>query len=473
MSRAQGRRVAGRPPHQEATAQGRPGPRAGALLAVLVVVLTVATLVAAGAVGRAAGTRPAVSSRPDVGERSFVCTGGLPGTRAVAGTAGSRGSVTVDGRSRQAATFAVPRPLHVLADPESAADAYAAEGAATARWLAAAACPEPRPGWWFVGAGATDGHDTVLTVANPRPGSAIFDVDVFGPHGLVDAPGLHGLTLASGRTRTLDLARVAPATGDLAVRVRTSRGLVSVGAAESWSPALIGKQVREWVAPQPAPSREVNLTGLSGGGSSSLVVANPGEREAVVHLRLVGKNGTYQPTSHASVTISPGEVSDVDVSDVVRPGTAAILLEANVPVVATLRSVHGNDEAYAAATGPLRGTAVVGVPPVGRAGIVLVSVPPTQDASPGRQARQPARGARAELRILGKGGRQLGSRTAAVPASGSATVPLRRGTRAVAVSASGGDVVATVVLRSGPGIATLPVASSLTQQRRPGVLPAW
>lgn len=467
MSRSQGRRIAERPQHDGA------GPLQ-LVAAVLLVALTIGALFAAGTTDHATGSRPVVTSRLDLGARNFVCTDVLPGTRGVAGTLSRGGTVTVDGRAQRAPSFAVRDRVRVVADRSAAPGAYAVQGATARRWLAATACPEPRPTWWFVGAGASDDHDTVLTVANPKQGSAIFDVDVIGPDGPVDAPGLHGLTLATGQTRRLDLTEVAPATGELAVRVRTSRGLVAVGAAESWAPALIGKRVREWVAPQPFPARDVDLAGIAGSGSGTLVVANPGEREAIVQLRLVGKGGTFDPTSHDSLTVPAGSVREVDLTGVLRAGTAAVRLTANVPVLATLRSVHQGDEAYAAAAQPLHGTATAGVPPGAGARLVLSSVTTAGTATDSRTDQQTGQHpATARLRVVGRDGRQLLSRTTTVPAAGSVAVALPRRSRAVGVTTAGGDVVGAVVLRSGPGIAAVSLSSQVTAQRRPGVLPGW
>jgi len=471
MSRAHGRRVAARAP------RGGSGPWP-LVAALLLVPLTVGALVAAGASDNVTGEQPAVASRLDVGTRSFVCTGGLPGTTAVAGTVNPRGTVTVNGGAPPTGSVRVHDPADVVADPAASTGAFAAQQAGSPRWLAAAGCPEPRPTWWFVGAGASDRHDTVLTIANPRPGTAIFDVDVIGADGPVDAPGLHGLTLASGATRTLDLARVAAATGDLAVRVQTSQGLVAAGAAESWAEALIGKTVHEWVPPQGAAARNVDLAGVAGDSSSTLVLANPGAREAVVRMRLVGKNGTFNPTRHASLTVSPGSIETVDVSDVVRSGTDAVRLAANVPVVATLRSVHQRDEGYAVAARPVHGSGAVAVPAGVRAGIVLASVPvgrKATDAAETQQQTQPAaqQPSSVRLRVLGRHGHRLRSLTVTVPAAGSVTTSLPRAARSVAVSVSDGGVVGAVVLRSGPGIAALPLVRPVAAQRRPGVVPGW
>lgn len=466
MSRPQGRRVA------ERHAPHRPRSRRLPLAALVVFVLTIGAVVAAGASDRSTGAQPVATSRLDTGSRSFTCTDGLPGTKAFAGSvappSAAAGTVSVGGRrlsGKVAASFAVPQPVTVVADRLAAPGAFALQVSRGSRWLAAASCPEPRATWWFVGAGAGGRHTTDITVANPRPGTAIFDVDVIGPDGPVQAPGLHGLTLASGATRTIPLSRKAAANGDLAVRVQASRGLVTAAASESWAPALIGKQTRAWVAPQPQESSSLDLVGLTAGDNATLVVANPGDREAVVTLQVVSRRGTFKPTSHATITVPPATVSDVDLSQVLDAGSAAVALTANVPVTATVRTSHGSGETYATAAPTLTGTSVVGVPSGTRASLVLASTArsASQDSSPSRIA----------VTVLGAKGRQLATRLVTVKPGQATTMRLPQKAVAVTAQARYGQVAGSLVATAGSGTTAIPLSPPVTAQRRPGVLPGW
>ncbi|HEY6935364.1 MAG TPA: DUF5719 family protein [Marmoricola sp.] len=455
MTRAGGRRSAAPPPTGR-----RPGQLRLALAGVGVVLLTLAALFAAGASGRATGPRPVPGTHLDLGARTFTCTGGLPGTTASAGSLDGGGhGVAVEGQDLPHPSFRVGQPTRVAADRAVAARAFAVQQSTGPRWLAAEPCPEPRATWWFVGAGASDRHRSEITVANPRPGVAIFDVDVLGPEGPVRAPGLHGLTLAPGAHRTIDLARMAPSDGDVAVRIRTSQGLVAAAAAERWAPGLIGSRTRAWVAAQPASGRDLALLGLPRAHQGSLVVANPAEREAVVKLRVVSTSGTFQPTRHASFTVPAGTVDDVDLSDVLDAKAAAVRLSASVPVTATVRSVSGAAEAYATAAQRLRGTSVAGIPAAGRSRLVLASL----GSGP----------ARVTVQVTGRHGQSLHTRHETVDAGAATTLALPAHALAVSVRSGGGDVAAGITTTSSAGLAAVPVAPAVTAQRRPGVLPAW
>ncbi|HET8561094.1 MAG TPA: DUF5719 family protein [Marmoricola sp.] len=462
MSRPQGRRVARRP------SADRSHDRRAPVVALAVFALTVGAVLAAGSSDLSTGAHPTATSRLDSSARTFTCTGELPGTRGVVGSAPGPGSISVAGRSlsgKSPDSFPVRHPVDVVADRSAAPEAFALQVSRGPGWLAAADCPEPRATWWFVGAGAGGHHSTDLTVGNPRPGTAIFDVDVLGPDGPVNAPGLHGLTLASGASRTIHLARTAAANGELAVRVRASRGLVTAAAAERWAPALIGKQTHDWVAAQPPESRSLRLVGLPGADNASLVVANPGDREAIVTLQVVSPRGTFKPSGNATLTVPPASVSDLDVSDVLDAHSAAVALTANVPVTATVRSSNGHDESYATAAGTLSGTSVTGVPPGTRSSLVLAAA-----TSPGAAQDRPAR---VSLTILGPGDRRLASHRVTVAPGQAAHVDLPKGAVAVTTSVRRGEVVGSLVATAGSGAAAIPVVPPVTTQRRPGVLPGW
>src|SRR5205085_6461861 len=169
----------------------------------------------------------------------FSCTGGI-------GSSTVRSGDLLNGLDRTRTVAG--KPLQIVADRSVARGAFAGQQFVSGTSLAWVPCPEPHANWWFAGAGsAAVTHDTVLTVTNPRPGAAVIDVDVFGTDGPVDAPGLHGITVAGRGTRVIDLARTAPTVGNVAVSVTASRGLVAVTAADRFAPGVLGKSVREWL----------------------------------------------------------------------------------------------------------------------------------------------------------------------------------------------------------------------------------
>jgi hypothetical protein len=427
-----------------------PGGRRNALLGLVVVTLTAAALAVAGTTPRGIGAPVQTFQRVELDQRSFTCTGGLPGASAVHGTrtAGAGAAVPVG-----------PEPQQFDVDRVDALDAFAGQEARTANWFAWLPCPEPRARWWFVGAGAAAvTHDTVLTITNPRVGQAVLDIDVLGAHGPVSSPGLHGITVAPHSTTVVDLAKVAPAVGELGVSVVASRGLVSISAADRFAPGVVGKAVQEWLPGQPGPSRSLMLTGLPPKpDSATLVVANPRRVEAVVSVEAVGATGTFAPKQDATVTVPPGSTMTLPVGAVFDGGPLAIRVSSPQPIAATVRTVTGGDVAFATAARPVSGSTSFAVPR-GGARLVLSSVGPASSTA---------------VTALGSKGQVLLDRQVVVPKGASVAAPLPAGTRYVRLTASGPDAVAGFSVTAPEGVATAGVNPVLGSVLRPVVRPAW
>lgn len=342
--------------------------RAGrsAVLGLMLVALTAGMLALSGTTPRGIGTPVGEVNRVALDQRTFVCDGKLPGTRVRRGT--------IVGGPR--ATVKVTAPLAVDVASDVARGAFAAEQAEAARWAAWQPCPEAQARWWFVGAGgASVTHDTVLTIVNPRAGAAVLDVDVYGPRGPVEAPGLHGLTVAGGATRTLDLATVAPGTGDLAVSVVARRGLVAVSATDTFSPGAIGKQVREWIPATTTPAKVVTLAGLpSRPSAATLLLANPGDVEVIAEVEVIGSGSTFTPQDVLPVALPPRSVRPVPVSAAFDGKPVAFRVTGTGPLTGTVRVTRRNDIAFAAGVRTIRGATAVAVPPGSGRQLVLSSL---------------------------------------------------------------------------------------------------
>jgi hypothetical protein len=349
-------------------------------------------------------------------------------------------------------------PTVVTTPAEESTGAFASQVASAARWLAATPCPEPRSEWWFVGVGGSGQHSSTLLLSNPRAGDAVVDVEVRGPKGVVQSPGLRGLFVPSGRTKALDLSRLAPATGDLAVHVSTSRGLVAAAATDSLSPVVTDKPLREWVAPQPAAARELTLTGLPPKVSSAtLLVTNPADVEALVEIRGIGAEATFAPKDGATLRVPPGGVGQVPVTALFDGKPLAVSVKADRPVAATVRAYADGDEAYAGAAGAPADGATLAVPE-GTTGQVRVS----------------STGPKGAITVTAYDvkGRSLARKRLAVAAGTSAGVDLPQGTRSVQVRDASVGLVAGLALTGPGGIASAVFETPVQAARTPEVRPA-
>lgn len=433
------------------------------LSALGVVLLTVAALVVAGTTPRPTGVHQPTTRTATLG-RDLSCAGGVPGAVGRVGQVGATtpGTVTVGGEPVTRRSFRLgSHPARVRIPSRGAAHGYAVRYASTAHWLAAGACPSPRPDWWFVGVGGGITHDSVLTLDNPRPGAAVVDIDVFGPDGPVQAPGLRGLRVGSLRSLHLDLKKVAPSVGDLAVHVSASRGLVAASAAEVWSADFVSLKAHGWVTPQTRARRNSILVGLAARPQhATVLIANPAAKEAVVDLKLVGVHGAFAPTEHPSVRVPPATVLSVDLGAVGKSRPMAVLLRSQVPVTATVRTTRGTDETYAGVATPVGAGAVVGLPARTPARLVLV----------GGKA-----GGRATVTGYDSSGVALGSRGVVLAGRGAVSTAMWPRAVALKVSTDHGRLTGAVVLGKPGGrtVATIPLSATSSDTRVPAVRPGW
>lgn len=323
------------------------------------------------------------------------------------------------------------------------------------RTVAVAHCPSPASSWWFTGAGATLDHSSELVLANADPGPAVVNVRVFGPDGPVETVGTRGLTVAPGERTVLRLTEIAPQGEELAVNVETSRGRVVAAMADSYAAGAGAPRGTEWIPAEHTAHRTVRLAGLpTRAESRSLLIANPSEREALVDLEVAGPTGGFTPAEGSQVRVPPGLVVSTDVSAIVGREDAAVRLTAEVPVVATVRSVRDNDVTYAASVRPLPGPAAV--PLVGDPKLLLSATTKPATASVATFDRSGNQVESAEVRI--------------VPGGTSGWVPQESAAYAV-VSPSGGRVFGAVAVAGEPGLSQVPLTPLVVERNRPVVRP--
>ncbi len=357
MSRDQprGRRIALPPP--ERVARGiRERLNLTAVLAVLLPLLTVGALALVQPPAAPATSHPPTETGLNLA--TLTCPGTLSGSRevSVANATGASGpaEVVVSGSG---ATSTIDVPVDRPATGDVGERSVTVRGVdAMAPGLiasredegpAAVSCRAPEPDQWFTGLGAAARHSSVLELVNPDPGPAVADITVIGARGPVDAPSLRGITVPGGRSLRLDLAREIPLRGELAAHVVVSRGRLGVYAADSFDLLGRGEAGVDWLAAQ-QPGTLLTLLGLpSGTGTRSLVLANDGDDEVRVVVRVITKDSSFRPEGLDEVRVPPGSVTRVPLSAIlgaaVRDGAVGVEVEATHPVTATLRSFVDGD----------------------------------------------------------------------------------------------------------------------------------
>ena len=253
------------------------------------------------------------------------------------------------------------------------------------RGSAAAACQQPANDLWLVGANTALGRTAVLNLSNTSSSPATVSLDLFGAKGPLQAPGSRGLLVAPGTTRSVILAGLAPGQEQLSVRVRSAGGPVAAVIQQSVLRGLTPGGV-EFIAPATAPAlRQVvsgvdiqdpaglaDLAGKSGFADAgpALQITVPGSADAVVAIKLFGRDGQKALPGGGVVTAKAGSVTQVPLAGV-PAGPYTVAVSSDVSFTAAARVTRGlkaddaSDFAWSAASARLGSQHVVPVPGTG------------------------------------------------------------------------------------------------------------
>ncbi|WP_077490288.1 DUF5719 family protein [Sinomonas mesophila] len=257
-----------------------------------------------------------------------------------------------------------PTALDVDAEGGRASSAAAlfrfSAGDGDLRGLATASCTPPSNDQWLVGASTLVGRTSVLTLTNTSGTPSTVDLEFFGDARLEQAPpGSRGLQVAPGSSKSVALAGYLPGQSSLSVHVRSRGGPVAASVQQSTLRGLTPGGV-EFITPAVAPATRQTVTGIElqdpdrarelasrrgfadAGASVQLTV--PGAVDAVVQLRVYGRNGPVALPGGGVVTAKAGAVTTVSLAGL-PAGTYSVSAAADVSFTAGAHVPRGLDAA--------------------------------------------------------------------------------------------------------------------------------
>ncbi|MCO4238501.1 DUF5719 family protein [Pseudarthrobacter raffinosi] len=247
---------------------------------------------------------------------------------------------------------------------------------------AAANCQPPANDLWLSGASTTVGRTSLLVLSNASSTPATVSLELFGSKGQIRAPGSRGLLVAPGGTRSIVLAGLAPGEAQLTVHVRSAGGPVAASIQQSVLRGLTPGGV-DFIAPGAAPAARQVMTGvdIQDAGAISALTGNsgfndagpalaitvPGPSDAVVEVKLFGRDGQKALPGGGVVTAKAGSVTEISLAGV-PAGHYTVSTSSDVSFVAATRVTRGvtnekaSDVAWAASGVRLGSQHVVPVP---------------------------------------------------------------------------------------------------------------
>ncbi|WP_426998628.1 DUF5719 family protein [Pseudarthrobacter sp. N5] len=247
---------------------------------------------------------------------------------------------------------------------------------------AAAACQQPSNDLWLVGANTALGRTSVLSLINSSSTPATVSLELYGRKGQIHAPGSRGLLVAPGTTRSIVLAGLAPGEDQLSVHARSAGGPVAAVIQQSVLRGLTPGGV-DFIAPGVAPASRQVMTGIDiqdaaaiktatakrgyADAGPALQITVPGQSDAVVEIRLFGRDGQKALPDGGVVTAKAGTVTEVPLGGV-PAGHYTVSASSDVSFVAATRVTRGladgksSDLAWARSSTRLGSQHVVPVP---------------------------------------------------------------------------------------------------------------
>jgi hypothetical protein len=348
--------------------------------------------------------------------RAVAPAGGDAPALALQATDRGAGGVVVQGRvSGSVVSAAAPAtgqqvaravPARGAAEPAALASMQSAvTPAGDLRGMAASACAVPGEELWLLGGATVVGRSARLDLVNPGQTPSTVDVAVLTDTGTSTPQAGQHLVLAPGERTEVPLEALVPEAAALGVRVAAAGSPVGASLVETALRGLTPAGV-ETVVPGVGPRPEQVVPGVAVRKRSAdpvLRLAAPGEEDAVVRWRILGRAGQVGGEGPAAATVPAGSVLDVQL-DGLPAGPYTLVVDADVPVVAAAASSSGDgrgptDRAWSASTDPLTGTVPVALPEGVRARLLLSAVGTGDGAG---------EGARVEVQALDAGGSVTG-----------------------------------------------------------------
>ncbi|THA31022.1 hypothetical protein E6R18_18665 [Streptomyces sp. A1277] len=233
------------------------------------------------------------------------------------------------------------------------------------RGLLGISCTTPDTDFWFPAASTAKSRQDYVHLTNPDDTAAVADIELYGPDGSLKSDVGEGITVPAGSgVRVLISTLTSKAADDVTVHVTTRTG--RVGAAVRASDSKSGS---DWIAPAAEPAGTLVLPGIPADATSVRLVAfAPGDDDADLKLKLLGKTSAVSPAGHEELHVKSKMTAGLDLKDLTRGEAGSLLLIPSekgraTPVVAALRVVRGKGDkqevGYIPATGPVGARATV------------------------------------------------------------------------------------------------------------------
>ena len=243
------------------------------------------------------------------------------------------------------------------------------------KWAGGTLCSGPINSQWFVGGSSDVTSQGSLLLVNSGLSDAIVDVQPFSEKG---KRPLLSINLISKSFKVIPLDSLATGDKSLSVHVVPRSGRINafmIDERGTGLKALGGDFVNPISSPSntliiPAIPNQLLKTGKKNTSSHTLRILTPSDVGATFTLQIISSDGSFVPVGFNSRNISPGVVSEFELSPQITANAFAVRITSNEPIVAAISSKvsvgGGSDFVWSVPTTPLvpMGLAIAGLSPV-------------------------------------------------------------------------------------------------------------
>ena len=207
-------------------------------------------------------------------------------------------------------------------------------------WAGATICSAPSISQWFVGGNADVSSKGKLFLINSGLSEAIVDVGVWSEAG-IRSPRV--ITLKANSSIVQTLASLDPGSKSLTIHVSPRSGRVNAFLIDERGRGLraLGGDI---VNATTAPSNVVVIPAIPQIARSGKVLAHklrllaPGDLPAQISVELISPEGSFVPFGFDERTIQAGIVTELDLKPKLSPGTFALRISSDIPIIASVYS---------------------------------------------------------------------------------------------------------------------------------------
>lgn len=193
---------------------------------------------------------------------------------------------------------------------------------------------------WLIAGGAGPGRQERLVLTNPGANPVTADVTVLGATGALGEPVVE--TVAPGARVSVLLDARYGAEARPVVHVRSDGGGIQATLTDTWVDGSDALGAETTVAAAtPATVQVVPGVVVDATGGTSVRVAAPGDRDAVVRLSVLNREGLVPWTGESVLSVAAGTVGELPLTGL-GAGTYAVAVRSDVPVVASAFVRVGN-----------------------------------------------------------------------------------------------------------------------------------